>query len=92
MFFGSSHLDQRYLGDDPTGSAAQSPTDVGSTGSGAGTAPGTVPPGTLIPAPIVTPLPATGIHAFIQAHKPLLTVAVAAAVVFYLLKSGKVKL
>ena len=87
MFFGSSHLDQRYLGDDPTGSAAQDPN-----APQAGTAPGTVPPGTLIPAPIVTPLPATGIHAFIQAHKPYLALIVGAAVVFYLLKSGKVKL
>ena len=87
MFFGSSHLDQRYLGDDPTGSAAQDPN-----APQAGTAPGTVPPGTLIPAPIVTPLPATGIHSFIQAHKPYLALIVGAAVAYYLLKSGKVKL
>ena len=88
MFFGSSHLDQRYLGDDPTGSAAQDPN-----APQAGTAPGTVPPGTLIPAPIVTPITtATGIHAFIQAHKPYLALIVGAAVAYYLLKSGKIKL
>lgn len=83
MFFGSSHLDQRYLGDDPTGSAAQSQTSPGDTGA--------VAPGTLVPAPIVTPTvaPATGITAFIQAHKPILTIAVVAVIVYLALKAKK---
>jgi hypothetical protein len=84
MFFGTSHLDQRYLGDDPTGSAAQDPNAPQSD-----TAPGTVPPGTLIPAPILTPTvaPATGITALIAQHKPLLTVLAVAAIVYLVLKS-----
>lgn len=82
MFFGSSHLDQRYLGDDPTGSAAQDPN-----APQAGTAPGTVPPGTLIPAPIVTP---SGSSPLLS--KPLMTIAIGAAVMYVLLKTRIIKL
>jgi hypothetical protein len=80
VFFGTSHLDQRYLGDDPTGSAAQSQTTPDTTGA--------VPPGTLIPAPIITPAVPTS---FLTAHKPLLTVLAVAVVVYMALKSRSKK-
>jgi hypothetical protein len=84
MFFGSSHLDQRYLGDDPTGSAAQDPN-----APQAGTAQGAVPPGTLVPAPIITPAASSS---FYERNKPYLAVIVGAVVAYYLLKTGKLKL
>lgn len=70
MHTGPSHLSQTFLGDDaPSGSTSPDSS-------------GQVPPGTLIPAPIITPSP-------MAKYKPLITIGIVAVIVYVIASRKK---